>query len=53
MEKVRFTVDEMQTRLAEFGFGWNDTTAVQAYTVHDFHPVAPMKWSAAARRVPA
>ena len=22
-----------------FGFGWKDTTAVQAYTVHDFHPV--------------
>jgi len=40
MEKVRFTVGEMQTRLGEFGFGWNDTTAVQAYTVHDFHPVA-------------
>src|SRR5665213_4272607 len=37
-EKVRFTVGEMETRLATFGFGWNDTTAVQAYTVHDFHP---------------
>ena len=23
----------------QFGFGWKDTTAVQAYTVHDFHPV--------------
>ena len=39
-EKVRFTVGEMQGRLGEFGFGWNDTTAVQAYTVHDFHAVA-------------
>src|SRR3984893_2089132 len=38
-EKVRFTVGEMETRLAAFGFGWKDTTAVQAYTVHDFHPV--------------
>jgi hypothetical protein len=38
-EKVRFTVGEMQSRLAAFGFGWKDTTAVQAYTVHDFHPV--------------
>jgi hypothetical protein len=38
-EKVRFTTGEMERRLAEFGFGWNDTTAVQAYTVHDFHPV--------------
>jgi hypothetical protein len=38
-EKVRFTVGSMEERLGEFGFGWNDTTAVQAYTVHDFHPV--------------
>jgi hypothetical protein len=38
-EKVRFTVGSMESRMAEFGFGWNDTTAVQAYTVHDFHPV--------------
>ncbi len=38
-EKVRFTVGSMESRLAAFGFGWKDTTAVQAYTVHDFHPV--------------
>src|SRR4051794_5662642 len=38
-EKVRFTVGSMEERLAEFGYGWKDTTAVQAYTVHDFHPV--------------
>jgi hypothetical protein len=38
-EKVGFTVREMENRLAEFGFGWSDTTAAQAYTVHDFHPV--------------
>ena len=38
-EKVRFTVGEMERRLGAFGFGWNDTTAAQAYTVHDFHPV--------------
>jgi hypothetical protein len=37
--KVRFTVGSMQERLGEFGYGWKDTTAVQAYTVHDFHPV--------------
>jgi hypothetical protein len=39
-EKVRFTVGEMQGRLGQFGVGWNDTTAVQAYTVHEFHAVA-------------
>jgi hypothetical protein len=38
-EKVGFTVREMESRLAEFGFAWGDTTATQAYTVHDFHPV--------------
>jgi hypothetical protein len=38
-EKVAFTVAEMETRLAAFGFGWKETTAVQAYTVHDIHPV--------------
>jgi hypothetical protein len=36
-EKVRFTVDAMESRLAELEFNWKDTTAVQAYTVHDFH----------------
>src|SRR6478609_3402544 len=38
-EKVRFTVGSMESRLGAFGFGWKDTTAVQAYTVHNFHPV--------------
>src|SRR3954471_8521602 len=38
-QKVRFTVGSMEERLGEFGYGWKDTTAVQAYTVHDFHPV--------------
>ncbi|MEA2922528.1 MAG: hypothetical protein QOF07_2491 [Bradyrhizobium sp.] len=38
-EKVRFTVGSMESRLGAFRFGWKDTTTVQAYTVHDFHPV--------------
>src|ERR1700728_609476 len=38
-EKVGFTVREMASRLATVGFGWKETTAAQAYTVHDFHPV--------------
>jgi hypothetical protein len=37
-EKVRFTVGEMEGRLGAFGLGWKETTAVQAYSVHDFHP---------------
>jgi hypothetical protein len=38
-EKVRYVVGVMERRMAEFGFGWKDATAVQTYTVHDFHPV--------------
>jgi len=38
-EKVRFTARQQESRLAEFGLDWDDATAVQAYTVHDFHPV--------------
>lgn len=38
-EKVRFTVQSMEERLAAFGFTWKDTTGVQAYTIRDFHPL--------------
>jgi hypothetical protein len=38
-EKVRYVVGVMESRMGEFGFGWKDTTAAQAYTVHDFHHV--------------
>jgi hypothetical protein len=38
-EKVRFTVGQMEDRLGAFGFGWRDTTAAQAYSIRDFHPV--------------
>jgi hypothetical protein len=38
-EKVRFVVGAMESRMAEFAFGWKDATAAQAYSVHDFHHV--------------
>jgi hypothetical protein len=38
-EKVRYVVGVMEKRMAEFGAGWNDATATQTYTVHDFYPV--------------
>jgi hypothetical protein len=38
-EKVRATVGAMESRMGAFGFGWKDTSAVQAYSVHDFHPI--------------
>jgi hypothetical protein len=35
---VRFTTtSQMENRMTTFGFGWKDTTGVQAYSVHDFH----------------
>jgi hypothetical protein len=36
-EKVRFTISQMESRLSAFGFGWKETTAVQAYSIRDFH----------------
>jgi hypothetical protein len=38
-EKVRYVVGVMETRMTEFGLGWKDATATQAYTIHDIHPV--------------
>jgi len=38
-EKALFVADEMQRRLGLLGFGWSDTTSVQAYSVRDFHHV--------------
>ena len=37
-EKARYVLGELERRLAEFGFGWADTTATQVYTVHDLYP---------------
>jgi hypothetical protein len=37
-QKVRFVLGEMERRMAALGFAWRDTTAAQAYTVHDIHP---------------
>ena len=36
--KARFVLDEMQRRMAALGQDWSGATAVQVYTVHDFHP---------------
>lgn len=34
-EKMRFVADVMEQRLKALGFGWQDATSTQAYTVHD------------------
>lgn len=36
--KARWVLGEMENRLAALGFGWEDCTATQVYTVHDIHP---------------
>ncbi|MFO1039125.1 MAG: hypothetical protein U1E45_19960 [Geminicoccaceae bacterium] len=38
-DKVRFVMGEMERRLGALDLTWDETTAVQAYTVHDIHPV--------------
>jgi hypothetical protein len=37
-EKARYVLGEMERRLGAVGAGWQDTTAVQVYTIHDLHP---------------
>jgi len=37
-EKARYVLGEMERRLSRLGVGWQQTSAVQAYTVHDLHP---------------
>jgi hypothetical protein len=37
-EKARYVLGEMERRLERLGVGWEATTAVQAYTIHDLHP---------------
>ena len=36
-EKARFVLTEMERRMRAVGFGWNDVTDTQLYTVHDVH----------------
>jgi len=36
--KARWVLGEMERRMAAFGAGWRQATAVQLYTVHDIHP---------------
>ncbi|MGA1289391.1 MAG: 2-amino-5-chloromuconate deaminase CnbZ [Rubrivivax sp.] len=36
--KARWVRGEMENRRAALGFGWDDCTATQVYTVHDIHP---------------
>ena len=37
-DKARFVLGEMERRMSALGFGWEDVTATQLYTVFDIHP---------------
>jgi hypothetical protein len=37
-EKGRYVLGEMERRLKLLGVSWQETSAVQAYTIHDLHP---------------
>jgi hypothetical protein len=37
-EKARFVLGEMERRMSLLGFKWTETTAAQAYTIHDIYP---------------
>lgn len=39
LAKAKFVASEMERRMSAFGGTWQDTTAVQLYTVHDAYPV--------------
>jgi len=39
-EKVAFTMGEILARLSALGFGWEEVTGTQVYTVHNFHALA-------------
>ena len=36
-EKAHFDLGAMEQRMAPLGFGWNDVTETQVYTVFDVH----------------
>lgn len=37
-EKAHYVLGEMERRLTLLGVSWKQTSAVQAYTIHDIHP---------------
>jgi hypothetical protein len=36
--KAQYVLEEMERRAATLGFGWENATAVQVYTVHNLYP---------------
>jgi hypothetical protein len=38
-DKARYVLGAMERRMSALGFGWQDVTETQAYTVYDIHPL--------------
>ena len=38
-EKARYVLNAMETRMGALGVGWPQASVIQAYSVHDIHPV--------------
>lgn len=38
-DKLRYVMDVMESRMRALGFGWQDASSTQAYTVHDIGPL--------------
>ncbi len=38
-DKARYVLGAMERRMGALGFGWQDVTETQAYTVYDIHPL--------------
>jgi hypothetical protein len=47
-DKARYVLGAMERRMSALGFGWQDVTATQVYTVFNLHPIVPVVFDVAA-----
>ena len=47
-DKARYVRGAMERRMGALGFGWQDVTATQVYTVFNLHPIVPVVFDVAA-----
>jgi hypothetical protein len=47
-DKARYVRGAMERRMGALGFGWQDVTATQVYTVCNLHPIIPVVFDVAA-----
>lgn len=44
-DKLRFALDDLESRLLALGVTWRDATQARLYTVHDLHHLMASEWS--------